>query len=97
MGDVKDKDVVICGVYFGACVSNCVASVSSAEARKIILPMKLIAHSNKRTLYNHLQDNFRGNKDEFISEYLIPYFTHLTNRKFECEISNDMVIVKFDN
>ena len=96
-GDIKNKEVTICGIYFGACVSNSVASVSEGGAKKLIIPMKLVAHSSKRTLYDHMYDNFNGNKERFIFEYLIPYFSRLTMRKFNCKILNNTVIVEFED
>jgi len=97
LGNVSGKDVIICGLYFGACVSNAVSAVSDGGARRIILPMKMIVHSSKRTLYDHLVDNFKGDENIFLSDYINPYLSRNMSRKFHCAIKNECVIVIFED
>lgn len=94
--NVKDREVVICGLYFGACLGNTIRTVANGKAKKIILPMKAIAHSRNRTLYDDMVDNFNGNEERFINEYIKIRINLLISRKFTIFIKKECIIIKFE-
>jgi len=89
--DIGYKDVIICGLYFKACVSTTI-KFASTTARSISLPTTCIASGTKRTLEDQRCQNYPVG---FLQDYIFPFLTNIIDRPFDLKMESGVITIKF--
>jgi len=92
---LNEKEVIVCGLYFKACIANTIRSSVENGTEKILLPLDGVAVGKHRTLRDQMKDNWGNDRERFRSGYLEPFFDGILGRYLYRVRVNDEYVTLF--